>query len=346
MHFWWLFESAPTLTHWGISTVLQPISKVIGVAASALVTLGMTTAPPSVPSEPVRHHAPATATTSPKTTATGTPKTIALPPRVSSMWVNTFEFPTVHQLPADVVKTSNVFVYAVAQSTRPGTGRISWGPYRQSQAQAKQDILSLKKKQKVVLLGVRGAGDGGITLTNRTHVAQMLASITVAVQTYGFTGIDFDLEPSGGAWNKASLKSLAHALKVRYGHNFVIGLTVGLYGPYTAKWLAAARLLGSDYDYWAPMLYDFPEAHDGRLARVALDKVRIAVAGGVPARKQILGFACNGYYNTSPVSVAMKAWKATKARYPSLRGAFIWEAKLERQSSYSWTRAVGRQIRR
>jgi hypothetical protein len=328
---------------------MHPRSNALGVVVSALVTLGLTAA--LSPGRPPDSTVPRTQVRAIRSDDTvnrpaATPKTVALPAKVSSLWLNTFEFPTVRQLPADVIKTNNVFVYGVAQSAGAGTGRISWGPYRQSPAQAKQDIAGLKRQKKVVLLGVGGSGDGGITLTNRTQVSQMLASITHSVRTYGFTGIDFDLEPSGGAWNKTSLKSLAHALKVRYGHNFVIGLTVAMYGPYTEKWLAAARLLGSDYDYWAPMLYDFPEAHDGRLTNVAIDKVRTAVAGGVPARKQILGFMCNAYYNTSPVQVAMKAWKATKARYPSLRGAFIWEAKLERQSKYSWTRAVGRQIRR
>jgi hypothetical protein len=89
------------------------------------------------------------------------------------------------------------------------------------------------------------------------------------------------------------------------------------------------------------MLYDYPEAHDERLVPDALKKIQTAVDGGVPSSKQILGFMCNAYYNTSPVAVTAQVWQAAEAKYPDLRGAFIWESKLELASNYQWTREVG-----
>lgn len=265
---------------------------------------------------------------------------------ISAMWINSWELPTIGQLPTDVVDINTLYIMAMAQSSGNGTGKIAWGPTRQTPEQAKNDIACLLAKGKKVSLGIGGASDGGIYLTDETHAGEMFGCIESLVAQYGFTGIDVDMEPSGGKWNEESLKILCSKLKGEYGKDFTIGFTMGMYGPWTEKWLSAARLVGLDgYDYWAPMLYDFPEAHDDRLIEVALDKVRKAVSGGVPSNRQILGFMCNAYYNTSPVPVALRAWNDVKGEFPDIAGAFIWESKLECQSNYEWTRTVGKAIR-
>jgi len=92
------------------------------------------------------------------------------------------------------------------------------------------------------------------------------------------------------------------------------------------------------------MLYDYPEAHDEQLIPDALKKIQIALDGGVPTSKQILGFMCNAYYNTSPVPVTAAVWQAAIEKNPDLRGAFIWESKLELASDYEWTSEVGAKL--
>jgi hypothetical protein len=173
------------------------------------------------------------------------------------------------------------------------------------------------------------------------QVADFIASVQDMVRTYGFTGIDIDLEPSGSSWTEAAVVAAVSQLKQDFGASFLVGLTVGLYDEVQDMWFSLARALGDNLDYWAPMLYDFPEAHDERLVPVALSKVKAAVAAGVPASKQVLGFMCNDYYNTSPVGVTADAWRAAKRAHPNLRGAFIWESKLEALHGYPWTRTVG-----
>lgn len=272
------------------------------------------------------------------------PRSLTKP--VSALWVHGWELPTIGQLPADVVRIHTLFLMAMAQSAQGGTGKIAWAPVRQTKEQAIADIASLRKKGKKVSIGIGGSSDGGITLTNATQVDEMFSRIKELVATYGFSGIDVDLEPSGGKWNAESLKSLCTRLKTEFGKGFVIGFTPSLWGEWTQKWLSAARLVGLEgYDYWAPMLYDFPEAHDDRLVGAALDKVRLAVAGGVPANRQILGFMCNAYYNTSPVAVTLRVWNAVKAEFPDIAGAFIWESRIEGKFDYAWTRTVGKVIR-
>ena len=284
------------------------------------------------------------------TTKKSTNRSVSLPSAlakpISALWMNGWELPTLGQLPSDVVEIHSLFIMAMAQSAGDETGKISWAPVRQTPEQAKADIAGLLAKGKKVSIGIGGSSDGGIHVTNEAQVMEMFGSIEALVNRYGFTGIDLDLEPSGGKWSQEALKSLCSKLKAEYGKAFIIGITPSMYGPWTEKFLSAARFIGLDgYDYWAPMLYDFPEAHDDRLSDVARDKVRTAVAGGVPANRQILGFMCNAYYNTSPVPVTLRSWRAVKAEFPDIAGAFIWESKLEGQFDYEWTRNVGKVIR-
>src|SRR6478735_1804109 len=265
----------------------------------------------------------------------------ALPARAGSMWINTFERPTVAELPADVRETVNLVIFAMAQSAASGTGILKWEPGYQSYDDIALDIAGLVYAGKPVLLGIGGSNDGGITLVDDDNVRDFCGSIRFFVETFGFTGIDIDLEPSGSSWSQESLVKVVQTLKDEHGQNFLVGLTVALYGEHTARWLSLAKALGDNYDYWSPMLYDYAEAHDERLIPDALKKIQTAVDGGVPSSKQILGFMCNAYYNTSPVAVTAQVWNAALAKYPDLRGAFIWESKLELASNYQWTREVG-----
>lgn len=312
--------------------------------ASTTPTTPVTTTPPPTTPAPTTPPPTTPAPTSPAPTIpSGT--LIGLPENVSAMWVNMWEGPALGLIPSNVLGTNNVYIAAMAQSAGAGTGNLRWSHPLQTVASMKADIAAYRAKGNNVLLGIGGASDGGITVNSTTTTNQFVTSISSLVGTYGFTGIDIDLEPSGSAWSQASLVSAVSQLKAKYGAKFVVGLTVGMYGEHTARWLALAKALGNNYDYWAPMLYDFPEAHDSRLTPVALDKVRQAVAGGVPASKQILGFMCNAYYNTSTVPVTVDAYNAVRKEFPTIRGAFIWESSIEAAHNYNWSLTLGTQVR-
>lgn len=268
-----------------------------------------------------------------------------LPYPAVSMWLNTFEQPTRQDMPDDVIDTLNLVVFAIAHSARSGSGQLSWQPRNQDPYQAVEAIADLTARRTPVLLGIGGSDDGGITVTNELQADEFCESIRGLVATYGFTGIDIDLEPSGSSWEQDALVSVVRMLKQEYGSNFIIGLTVGLYAEHSARWVALARELDADLDYWSPMLYDYEEAHDERLVADALKKTQYAVDGGVPASKHILGFMCNSYYNTSPVPVTAAVWEAVNQAHPDIRGAFIWESSLEHEFNYEWTRQVGASIR-
>jgi len=168
----------------------------------------------------------------------------ALPDRAVSMWINSFERPTVPELPVDVMETVNLVIFAMARSATAGTGTLRWEPAYQSYDDIAADITGLVSSGKPVLLGIGGASDGGITLLDDQNVEEFCDSIRFFVKTFGFTGIDIDLEPSGSSWNEESLVAAVRTLSAEFGNDFLVGLTVGLYGEYTASWLSLARALG------------------------------------------------------------------------------------------------------
>lgn len=275
-----------------------------------------------------------------------------LPAHVWSMWQHEWNQPTIGAMPADVLATVNLHVLAIAQTGGSGTGTLSFGPHNgQTDAQLTADIAARKAAGVTVSLGIGGSSDGGITITSNAHADETLTSIASYVTTYGIGGIDVDLEPSGSSWAQDPLVYLCRQLKATYGPDFLIGVTPGLYGSYTAAWISLASALDDSLDYIAPMLYDFPEAGDSRLTGVAVNKCDVLTGGGIDPHKIILGFmprpAGQAYPNATPnPQLILDAYNAAVAKYPTLRGAFVWESSIEAGRGYDTTRLVGAAIRK
>lgn len=275
-----------------------------------------------------------------------------LPAKVSAMWYNKFQRPRLRELPSDVRTINNHYILAIAQSGGSGTGNIAFGPSNgETAAELKADVLALRAAGANVCIGIGGSSDGGIAITNSTQVTQAYNSIVSIVTNYGVNGLDIDLEPSGSTWNQTSLVSLVSQLKTNYGSSFIVGITPGLYDSYTATWMALYNAMSANVDYVAPMLYDFPESRDSRLTQIAVQKCDVMAAASIPQSKMILGFMCrstagtgDGYPASTP-QVTLDAYNAAKAKYPNIRGAFIWESYIEGTAAYQWTRLTGKAIR-
>jgi len=256
---------------------------------------------------------------------------------IASAWWFTYSEPKPSVWPTDVQNIVNLIVIGVADSASAGTGSISFAGGGMSKA----EVQAFTSRGVQVILGIGGSSNNGkIKLLSDTDVQQMFDSITSIRNALGITGIDYDME-SEGDWSPTYMAKLSAKLKDTYGESFVIGLTMGLYGSLGSQWLAAAQAHNGRYDYAAPMLYDFPEAGDSRLTQVTKDKISYMQSGGIPVSKIIVGFMCRvtgeSYPNASPVSVADAAYRAAKAQYPELRGAFIWESAREaRDSGGAW----------
>lgn len=292
-----------------------------------------------------------TTTTSPPSATTTTTTTAAptgggLPQNVVSEWHHCWKGPLPWgEYPSGVKSQVNFISLGIAQSAAAGTGRLSY--YNRFGGGLKPAIMAAHAAGARVIMGIGGASDGGITITNDTQITEAFNSMVSFVDQFGISGMDIDLEPSGSGWNEASLVRLADKLLAKYP-NFIIGITPGLYGTHTARWMSLGRAMGNRYKFMAPMLYDFPEAGDGRLTAVALDKCRIMKAGGVPEDKMILGFMTRWgvYPNSTPgAQLCIDAYKACKKAYPGLRGAFHWEDDIDRKNNWAWALNIGPVIR-
>lgn len=288
----------------------------------------------------VTHTQPAVTSPSPTPTPTVTPTPPPSSPstKTFAIWHHRWEGPNLRSYPAGVQASTNLVILGIAQSA--GNGAIEYGPANgQSVADHAADVRALEARGTRVSVGFGGAGDT-TQITNDTQVANFVASITRLRSTYGISGVDVDLEPSGSAWTQAYLVKALKQLETKFGASFNIGVTVALYDPHTATWLSLARALGSTMDYMAPMLYDFPEARDAaQLKAISLSKVRTMIDGGVPVEKQLLGYmlipkSSPGYSASTPDAIR-GAYAAVRASYPKHQGLFIWEDKL--LAEYGWS---------
>jgi len=281
------------------------------------------------------------------------PTTSGFPSPAVGLWYFKWNTPTLGGFPSDVQTTLNYVMMAFAETTSAGTGSVGFSGYTgySSDAQIKADVVTMKARGINVAISIGGSGSNGLVkLQNSTHRSQMLASVQSMVNTFGFNGVDFDMEDPND-WTPSEMAAFCGQLKGYFGQNFIVGMTMGLYGTLGENWRSAAVSAGSNCDYYAPMLYDFPEAGDSRLTGVAQDKIDYLAASGLPKSKIILAFMlrvnAESYPNASPLSVAQTAWNTAKANNPTLRGAFLWEHARDARSSPSWpfVRNIGTSIR-
>ena len=269
----------------------------------------------------------------------------ALAASVVSMWHHAWSGPQPWTgYPIGARSQVNHVVLGLAQSGGSGTGKLSY--YNRFGAGLRTSVVAAKAAGCTVVMGFGGSSDGGIAITNSTQADQAFDSIVGFVKSYGINGIDVDLEPSGSSWTPAALVRLCTRLKTTYGADFIVGLTPAFYGEHTAKWMAVAKALGSKFDYMAPMLYDFPEANQSNYGAVCVAKCDIMAAAGIPQSKWILGFMmkppAENYPNASDSwQKTRTAYNAVKAKYPNLRGAFMWEDKIMAARQWDWALNMG-----
>ncbi len=264
------------------------------------------------------------------------------------MWHHRWAGPALRDYPADVKNNLNHYSLGMAQSSASGTGYVSYSANNgQSNADHATDIRALVASGKPVVIGIGGAGSGGVTVTNSTQAQQLVSSVQSMVNTFGINGIDIDLEAGSSSWTAAALREACLSLKSYYGSGFVIGVTTQMYGIYTSQWMNFLNTLGhANYDYTGPMLYDFPESRKAAtLIPVCLDKMNTMVSAGVPQNKILLGFMLQPAGNTSysaseSAQVILDSYNATKAQYPNIQGAFFWADDIDPGRNWEFSRQV------
>ncbi|RON72465.1 chitinase [Pseudomonas fluorescens] len=176
----------------------------------------------------------------------------------------------------DVPKEYNV----VAVAFMKGSGIPTFKPFNVSDAEFRRQVGVLNSQGRAVLISLGGA-DAHIEL--RSGQEQPLANeIIRLVETYGFDGLDIDLEQSAidFAANKTVLPAALKLVKDHYGgqgKHFIISMAPEF--PYltsNGKYVGYLQALEGYYDFIAPQFYNqggdgvwVPEANNGAGAWIA-----------------------------------------------------------------------------
>ncbi len=333
--------------------------------ADDLEVLGPGTTPPTPTSSP---------SPSPSTSPSPSPTTSASPPGPGPLprhaligyWQNFTNGATPLRL-RDVAAAYDVIVVAFAEATTtPGAVRFALDPGLSStlggytDAQFRADIAAKRAQGKKVIISV-GGERGTISVGDGTAAANFASSVHGLMTTYGFDGVDIDLE---NGLNPAAMTTALRNLRGRAGANLVITLapqTIDMQstgGSYFRLALNISDILTvvhtQFYNSGAMLGCDNNQAYSQGTVNfiVALACIQLEnglrpdqVALGLPASPSAAG---GGYVSPSVVNDALSCL-ATATRcgsfrpprtYPALRGAMTWSVNWDRLAGSNWSNTV------
>ncbi|PNB46833.1 chitinase [Pseudomonas sp. GW456-12-10-14-LB2] len=260
----------------------------------------------------------------------------------------------------------------VAVAFMKGSGIPTFKPFNVSDAEFRRQVGVLNSQGRAVLISLGGA-DAHIEL--RAGQEQPLANeIIRLVETYGFDGLDIDLEQSAidFAANKTVLPAALKLVKDHYagqGKHFIISMAPEF--PYlttSGKYVGYLQALEGYYDFIAPQFYNqggdgvwVPEANNGNGAWIAqnndamkedflyyLTESLVTGTRGftkIPAEKFVIGLPSNvdaaatGYVIDK--TVVGNAMKRLAVKGHPIKGLMTWSVNWDNGTSkdrvpYNW----------
>ncbi|SET20105.1 chitinase family 18 [Stigmatella erecta] len=144
----------------------------------------------------------------------------------------------------------------------PTTGNMAFTPYNATAADFKADIAALKAQGKKVLISIGGA-NGTVDLADGTAKQNFINTMKSIINTYGFDGMDLDLEGSslslnGGDTNFRSpttpkivnLIDATRQILSAYGSGFILTMA-----PETAYVQGGFAAYGGPWGAYLPVIY-------------------------------------------------------------------------------------------
>ena len=254
--------------------------------------------------------------------------------------------------------------FADADPARPGAITFTLDPTVSSKlgydtAAFKADINTLHAQGRKVVLSV-GGEKGSISLPDAASAANFANSAYALMQSYGFDGVDIDLE---NAPNLTNMTSALRQIAAKAGSDFVLTMApetiyVQPGGSYLAlidqvkdlitvvntQYYNSGSMLGRNGQVYSQGTVDFQTA----LADILLDgHLRADQVGlGLPASPRGAG---SGYVAPSVVNNALDCLATATncgsykpaAKYPTIRGAMTWSINWDASNGYQWANTVG-----
>ena len=266
-----------------------------------------------------------------------------LPAKIVGGYWQMWEGPNVAEITANAPQYN--LQYAAFAMGNDSNGHVSFDPVFESGANLKNDIAASKARGSLWLISVGGGSDTTIRLTNEAQAANMFDSLVGIIDSYGFQGVDLNLECGSGCINPSAAASLATKLKTKYGQNFIMSVAPrpfeirggGLYAQ-------IALAMGSSLDLVGLQFYDFPEASNtSQLNSIITSDLANITSQGIPASKLLIGcITYSGYQNGhNTVDVYKNIVLQQQQIYPALRGVFVWETSLDKLEGWSFAHVMG-----
>lgn len=285
---------------------------------------------------------------------------------VTGYWQNFNNGATVQKI-SDVSSQYDIIAVAFADATTtPGAVTFtldSAGLGGYTVDQFKADIKAKQAAGKKVIVSV-GGQNGTVSVSDSASATNFANSVYSLMQTYGFDGIDIDLE---NGLNATYMSQALRALSAKAGSSLIITMapqTIDMQstsGSYfqtalnikdiltvvNMQYYNSGSMLGCDGKVYAQGSVDFLTA----LACIQLEGglAPSQVGLGLPASTSAAG---SGYVSPTVVNNALDcltagtncgSFKPSKT-YPGLRGAMTWSTNWDASAGSSWSASVGAHV--
>ncbi|MFJ6982107.1 MULTISPECIES: chitinase [unclassified Streptomyces] len=282
---------------------------------------------------------------------------------VTGYWQNFNNGATVQKI-SDVPNQYDIIAVAFADATgAPGTVSFtldSAGLNGYTVDQFKADVRAKQAAGKKVIISV-GGERGTVAVNDATSAANFANSVYSVMQTYGFDGVDIDLE---NGLNATYMTQALRSLSARVGSSLIITMapqTIDMQSTSNSYFQTALNIkdiltvvnmqyynsgsmLGCDGKVYSQGSVDFLTA----LACIQLEGglAPSQVGLGLPASTRGAG---SGYVAPSIVNNALDcltkgtgcgSFKPSRT-YPDLRGAMTWSTNWDATAGNAWSNAVG-----
>ncbi|MEU0336962.1 glycoside hydrolase family 18 protein [Streptomyces sp. NPDC006193] len=340
-----------------ITAVTGTSATVTGLSASTSYTFQVTAANAAGES-------PKSAAVTAKTSGTGGDGGGALPRHaVTGYWQNFDNGATVQKL-SDVPSSYDIIAVAFADATST-PGAVSFtldsaglGGYTVDQFKA--DIKAKQAAGKKVIVSV-GGQNGTVAVNDATSAANFANSVYGLMQTYGFDGVDIDLE---NGLNATYMTQALRSLSAKAGRSLIITMapqTIDMQSTSNGYFQTALNIkdiltvvnmqyynsgsmLGCDGKVYSQGTVDFLTALACIQLEGGLSPSQVGL--GLPASTRAAG---GGYVSPTVVNNALDClargtgcgtFKPSRT-YPDLRGAMTWSTNWDAASGNAWSNAVG-----
>ncbi|MFI0963241.1 chitinase [Streptomyces sp. NPDC021080] len=282
---------------------------------------------------------------------------------VTGYWQNFNNGATVQKLSA-VQSQYDIIAVAFADATST-PGAVSFtldsaglGGYTVDQFKA--DIKAKQAAGKKVVISI-GGQNGTISVSDSTSATNFANSVYSLMQTYGFDGVDIDLE---NGLNATYMSQALRSLSAKAGSSLVITMapqTIDMQSTSNSYFQTALNIkdiltvvnmqyynsgsmLGCDGKVYSQGSVDFLTALACIQLQGGLDASQVGL--GLPASTSGAG---SGYVSPTIVNNALDcltkltncgSFKPSKA-YPALRGAMTWSTNWDASAGNAWSNAVG-----